>query len=113
MDLTVENSEEQFRLDASYALVMCHKLHLECELTKSKTLLNNITAEGITFEEHTRELLENIDEEFPTTLNVNIHESAINLMKEWYDKAGRREINPPYDQSTFKFMNASFLQRIQ
>lgn len=96
----------------SLALAGCHKLHLECELKKTRSLLEKLTTEGITFEEHTRQHFSELESEFPG-IKFGENKGALNIMEAWYETSSRRADYPPYPQSTFKMMNVVFLKRIK
>jgi len=94
------------------SLARCHREHLECELKKSDKLLNNITTEGISFKEYTILQYQELEREFPE-IKIEGNEPIVNIMKIWYNEAGRRINNPPYEESTFKIMNTFFFQRVK
>ena len=93
-------------------LARCHRLHLLLELQKSPDLLANITMEGITFEQHVKEQLKELEETFPGLSDeqpVDLPDFPANIIREWYETTARLEGSHPYEEGTFKSMNVFFL----
>ncbi|MDH5656102.1 MAG: adenylate/guanylate cyclase domain-containing protein [Spirochaetia bacterium] len=104
------------RKKAARELARCHRLHLVCELHKSEELLSNITSEGITFKEHTEQMLQELDRLVPGIENEQPEDAegfSPNLMQEWFESAGRLPGVPPYENGTFKAMNVFFMYRLK
>lgn len=106
----------ELRMKAARELARCHRHHLECELTKAPHLLANITKEGITFEEHTRTLLSQLEALFPGVEGEQPRSApgySPNLMRDWFESAGRLPGVAPYEEGTFKAMNVYFSDRLR
>ena len=102
--------DPEHREQAARELARCHRLHLLEELRKAPDLLEAVTVEGITFAEHTRGQLDELDELFP---GIAVEPGSINLMQAWYDTYILAERKITYADTSFKLMNVLFMERIR
>ena len=112
----IENQPPEARRKIAWELALCHRLHLLQEEKKSPELLSAMTAEGIPFADHVRDQLRELGEMFPGIEKEDVAESvdpSRNIMREWFDNRARRPGRPPYNESTFKLVNVSFLLRLK
>ncbi len=113
--MSVSLTEQAVRNRIALELARCHRLHLDAELAKPAELLAAVTAEGIPFEEHTRQIRADLLREFPEAaadFDPPGRSGPSNLMRTWYEKIARPRGGPRYEQSTFKMMNVVFWHRI-
>lgn len=82
------------------------RVHLLAELSKSDELLANLTWEGIRFDELTKRMLTELDEEFPAARD----QPPENVFATWWSSM---RIQPGYQESTFKAYNQSTFERIR
>ncbi len=95
--------EQTSQLLAEYFLV-----HLQAELKKPQHLLEHITYEGISFEELTREMIDDLKRDF-SGLTEEMPRRR-NLFRTWWH---RSRWGSDYDQSTFKLYNQLFMARLR
>lgn len=82
--------------------------HLKTELTKSYELLNFITLEGVSFEELTKKIILEVEEEFPDAKDTCIQ---FNFFEYWHEKRNDLGVKP-YRETTFKMFNQVFYSRL-
>ena len=107
---------KETRENASREMALCLMVHLREELKKSPELLSNVTAEGITFEQHTLGVISELEGLFPgigQEIPWQTEQYSANIMRDWWDNAARTPGRDSYEDSTFKFMNALTLDRIR
>ncbi|MDH5657440.1 MAG: hypothetical protein OEZ34_16120, partial [Spirochaetia bacterium] len=107
---------DEIRKKSSEEMAVCHYHHLKEELNKSPELLANLTAEGITFEEHTKALIKELEDLFPeisSSKPLEVNESSPNLICDWWENFARTAGRDSYQDSSFKFINAIFMERIK
>lgn len=83
--------------------------HLNQELTKSESLLNFITLEGISFRDLTKQMIEEVNQEFPLTKNQI--DPTYNFFKKWHESRTDEGVKP-YADTTFKMYNQLYFSRI-
>ena len=111
-----EKETPEIREKAARELARCHRCHLVQELKKSDKLLSNMTTEGVTFEQHTKNMLAELEELFPGLSDDRVFETdefSPNIMRDWYEMEARLPEYPPYEESSFKLMNVAFLEHIR
>jgi class 3 adenylate cyclase len=94
------------RNELSTLLASYFILHLREELKKSKSLVEAITKEGMSFQDFTKNFLKTVQLEFPEAILIK---TKLNLFKEWHEK---RHNLKSYEDTTFKMFSQVFYSRL-
>jgi class 3 adenylate cyclase len=107
--VTVVQDKIQIRKNLSELLAKYFYYHLKTELTKSRELLDYITLEGISFEEITKQMILELEKEFPSTLVDKNY--SYNLFEKWHNFRKDEGVRT-YFETSFKLYNQVFFARI-